>query len=91
MRDGVPLECDLWMLSQHACALWLRLQRLMQALSVRNCPGVSDEGVRGVAAALPRLQDLALDDDRAVTAAGISALAQGCPNLQVGLPAGSQH
>lgn len=54
-----------------------------QALSIRNCTRVTDEGVRGLAAARPRLLDLALDDDRSVTAAGISALAESCPNLQV--------
>ena len=52
-----------------------------QALSVRNCPRVTDAGVRGLAAARPGLQDLALDDNRAVTAAGISSLAECCPNF----------
>lgn len=56
---------------------------LSQALSIRNCTRITDDGVRGLAAARPRLLDLALDDDRSVTAAGISALAECCPNLQV--------
>ncbi len=48
---------------------------------------MTDEGVRGLAAARPKLQELALDDDRRVSAAGISSLAECCPSLQASLNA----
>ena len=76
MLTGIP-EVGNALLAEMALGLPLR------HVSVARCSGVSDEGVRGLAAACPHLLTLRADACTKITDAGIVALAESCKELQV--------
>ena len=78
MLTGIP-EVSNALLAEMALGLPLR------HISVARCGGVSDEGLRGLAAACPHLLTLRADACTKITDAGIVALAESCKELQVWL------
>lgn len=76
MLTGIP-EVGNALLAEMALGLPLR------HVSVARCSSVSDEGLRGLAAACPQLLSLHVDACTKITDAGIVALAESCKELQV--------
>lgn len=76
MLTGIP-EVSNALLAEMALGLPLR------HISVARCAGVSDEGLRALAAACPHLLTLRADACTKITDAGIVALAESCKELQV--------
>ena len=59
----------------------------MRYISIARCTAISDEGLRGLAAACPQLLTLQADACIKITDAGIVALSESCRELQVGIAA----
>jgi hypothetical protein len=55
----------------------------LRVLSIRNCAGVTDRGVRGVAVGAPQLRELHVDDVARITDDALVALSESCKDIQV--------
>lgn len=76
MLTGIP-EVSNTLLAEMALGLPLR------HINVARCTAVSDEGLRGLAAACPQLLSLQADACIKITDAGVVALSESCRELQV--------